>query len=60
MVRGVEDVMSFSGADLFDLVQVRKAHGPRVECRNLVVVEIGGDKGLGGEGARHLGDVGAR
>ncbi len=32
-------------------------HRPRVEGGNLVVVQIGGDKGLRGKGARHLAHI---
>ena len=40
-----------------NVIEMREVHRPRMECRDLVVVEIGGDEGLGREGLGHLAHV---
>jgi hypothetical protein len=45
---------------MFHLVQMRKAHCARMESRDLVVVEIGGDESLRRKSARHMAHVRTR
>ena len=42
---------------ILDGVQMRHIHGARMERRDLIVIEVGGNEGLGGEMFIHLADV---